>query len=92
MDLTTLLSIEEIRKLRSDPNLIYGPTLPVINSKRLKEYPEDYNPILEYWQQITSGKTVVSKKIYKQYKEIASWIEMEGFRWIFKKMRLFPGK
>lgn len=32
------------------------------------KYPLAYNPILEYWEQIESGKEVVSKKIYKWYK------------------------
>lgn len=34
------------------------------------KYPDDYNPILEYWAQIQSGEQVVSQKIYKTYKKI----------------------
>lgn len=37
---------------------------------KLIRYPADYNPILEYWQQIESGKEVVSDKIYRTYKKI----------------------
>lgn len=34
-------------------------------------YPKTYNPILEYWNDIVSGKEVVSVKIYKTYKKVA---------------------
>ena len=31
------------------------------------EYPPDYNPIREYWEEIQSGKTRVNQKVYKTY-------------------------
>lgn len=34
------------------------------------KYPLDYNPILEYWNLIESGKEVVSKKIYYAYQKL----------------------
>ncbi len=34
------------------------------------KYPLAYNPILEYWEQIESGKEIVSEKIKKTYKKI----------------------
>lgn len=34
------------------------------------KYPLTYNPILEYWEQIESGKEVVSDKIYRTYKKV----------------------
>ena len=34
------------------------------------KYPLTYNPILEYWEQIESGKEIVSDKIYRTYKKI----------------------
>jgi len=34
------------------------------------KYPVDYNPILEYWNDIVSGEEVVSDKIYRTYKKI----------------------
>ena len=33
-------------------------------------YPLAYNPILEYWGQLESGKEVVSDKVYRTYKKI----------------------
>ena len=39
------------------------------------KYPDDYNPILEYWAQIQSGEQIVSQKIYKTYKKIVYDIE-----------------
>lgn len=41
------------------------------------KYPDDYNPVLEYWAQIQSGEQVVSQKIYKTYKKIVYDIEHE---------------
>ena len=41
------------------------------------KYPDDYNPILEYWAQIQSGEQIVSQKIYKTYKKIVYDIEHE---------------
>lgn len=35
-------------------------------SRRI-EYPPDYNPIREYWEEIQSGKTRVNQKVYKTY-------------------------
>ena len=41
------------------------------NHKRgAQEYPKDYNPILEYWEQIEAGKTIVSDKVYRTYKRL----------------------
>lgn len=34
------------------------------------KYPADYNPILEYWEQIQSGQIVVSQKVYRTYRKI----------------------
>lgn len=50
--------------------LIFGKTKPVINKRGLREYPKDYNPILEYWEQIKTGKTIVSDKVCRTYKKI----------------------
>lgn len=49
---------------------VYGKTKPIINKRGLKEYPKDYNPILEYWEQIEAGKTIVSDKVCRTYKKI----------------------
>lgn len=50
--------------------LVFGKTKPVVNKKGLRVYPKDYNPILEYWEQIESGKVIVGDKIYRTYKKI----------------------
>lgn len=34
------------------------------------KYPADYNPIMEYWEEIQSGKEIVPAKIRKTYKKI----------------------
>lgn len=35
------------------------------------KYPEDYNPIREYWEKIESGEETVSGKVRKTYKKLA---------------------
>lgn len=35
-------------------------------------YPDDYNPILEYWEKIQNGEEVVSDKVYRTYKKVVS--------------------
>lgn len=44
----------------------------------MRRYPDDYNPILEYWDQITSGEVVVSDKVRRTYKKIVYDIEHPG--------------
>ncbi|KAA6447581.1 terminase large subunit [Bacillus swezeyi] len=38
----------------------------------MKKYPISYNPILEYWAKIESGEEVVSQKVRRIYKKLAS--------------------
>lgn len=42
------------------------------------KYPKDYNPILEYWADIESGKEVVPDKIYRTYKKVVYDINNPG--------------
>lgn len=85
---TTSLILEPTKYPRTDPEIIYGQTKPFINKKRLKEYPKDYNPVLEYWEQIQSGKTLVPKKVYQQYEEIVRWIKEGGYKeWFYSNER-----
>lgn len=42
------------------------------------KYPEDYNPILEYWDGIQSGKETVSAKIEKTYRKLVWDIEHQS--------------
>ena len=39
------------------------------------KYQKDYNPILEYWQEIEAGRVTVCKKIYKTYQKLAWDVE-----------------
>lgn len=41
-------------------------------------YPLTYNPILEYWNEIESGKIIVCRKIYQWYKYLALMINNPG--------------
>lgn len=85
---TISLILEPTKYPRTDPDIIYGKTKPFINKKGLKEYPKDYNPILEYWEQIETDKTLVPKKVYQQYKEIVRWINDGGYKeWFYSPER-----
>lgn len=42
------------------------------------KYPDDYNPIMEYWEEIESGRIVVSDKVYRTYKKVVSDIRNPG--------------
>lgn len=41
-------------------------------------YPLAYNPILEYWEQIETGKVKVSQKVYKTYRHVVYNIHHPG--------------
>jgi len=41
-------------------------------------YPDDYNPVLEYWEAIENGTEVVSRKIYLWYKYLVQIINNPG--------------
>lgn len=85
---TTSLILEPTKYPRTDPDIVYGKTKPFINKKGLKEYPKDYNPILEYWEQIQSRQVIVSKKVYQQYEEIVRWINDGGYKeWFYSNER-----
>lgn len=44
-------------------------------------YPLSYNPIIEYWYQIKDKKVIVSKKVYKVYKELYRLIHDQQSEW-----------
>ena len=88
MSLETSLILEPTKYLRHTSEIVFGKTTPIINKKGLREYPADYNPILEYWDQIQQGETLVSKKIYQQYEEIVKWLGKEGYKeWFYSNER-----
>ena len=88
MDLTSSLILEPTKYPRTDPDVVYGKTKPNITSDGLREYPADYNPILEYWEQIENKTVIVSKKVYQQYKEIVSWINNDCYKeWYYSSER-----
>lgn len=41
-------------------------------------YPLTYNPVLEYWNEIESGRVMVCRKIYQWYKYLAMMINSQG--------------
>lgn len=53
----------------------------------LKKYPPDYNPILEYWEAIQSGKEIVSSKIYKTYRHIVQQLTAKNGEYFYSVTR-----
>lgn len=47
----------------------------MISSTGRIKYPDDYDPITEYWQRIQNGQEVVCEKVRKTYKKLAYDIE-----------------
>lgn len=87
-DNKTSLILEPTKYPRTDPDIIFGKTKPEISKKGYRKYPTDYNPILEYWEQIETDKTLVSKKVYQQYEEIVRWIKEDGYKeWYYSAER-----
>lgn len=43
----------------------------------MRRYPEDYNPIRLYWEEIQTGRETVSQKIYKTYRHIMRLMEAQ---------------
>ena len=41
----------------------------------MTRYPETYNPILEYWAAIQSGRETVSLKVQKTYRHVGVQVE-----------------
>lgn len=84
----TNLILEPAKYPRTDPDIVFGKTKPTITKKGFRKYPDDYNPILEYWEQIQTGKTLVDKKVYQQYEEIVRWITEDGYKeWFYSPER-----
>lgn len=84
----TSLILEPTKYPRTDPDIVFGKTKPTISKKGFRKYPSNYNPILEYWEQIQTGKTLVSKKVYQQYEDIVSWIKEDGYKeWFYSPER-----
>lgn len=46
--------------------------------RKRRKYPLDYNPIREYWEEIQSGREVVSKKVFKTYKHLVWKLDHPG--------------
>lgn len=85
---TSSLILEPTNCPRTDPDIVFGKVKPTLNKKGLKEYPKDYNPILEYWKQVESGITLVPKKVHQQYEEIARWLKKDGYKeWFYSPER-----
>ena len=85
---TTNLILEPTKYPRADPDIVFGKVKPAINKNGFRKYPNDYNPILEYWEQIEQDKTLVSKKVYQQYEEIVRWIKDDGYKeWFYSTER-----
>ena len=74
MALKSSLILEPTKFPRDSDELVYGKKAWTIENG-LKKYADNYNPILEYWEQIQDGKVNASKKLKLQYKVLVKWCE-----------------
>lgn len=61
--------------------------LKILSVKGNVKYPDDYNPIREYWHEIQTGKAKVSQKVYKAYKKYASDLDRTDWEWYYDNNR-----
>lgn len=54
------------------PDIIFGKVKPEITKRGFRVYPDDYNPIGEYWEQMQQGIVTVPQTIYRTYKKLNS--------------------
>ena len=53
----------------------------------MKRYPEDYNPIIEYYEAIQRGEIVVGKKIRATYEKLIGDIRHPKGEWFYSNKR-----
>jgi len=86
MNSRTSLILEPTKYPRTDPDVVFGKVKPnIVKGKKI--YPDDYNPIREYWEQIQEGTTLVGKKVYEQYEQIVSWLDNGVGEWFYSNKR-----
>ena len=73
--------------IRNNPDIIYGKIKPTVDAKGLRHYPKDYNPIIEYYEQIKKKQAIVSIKIEKTYKKIINDIKNSKSEWYYSTAR-----
>ncbi len=73
--------------IRNNPDIIYGKIKPTVDAKGLRHYPNDYNPIIEYYEQIKKKQAIVSIKIEKTYKKIINDIKNSKSEWYYSPAR-----
>lgn len=47
------------------------------------KYPNDYNPISEYWSHISDGSEVVSNKVRRTFKKVVNDLERNDTEWFY---------
>ena len=51
------------------------------------KYPLSYNPILEYWEQISTGKIKTSKKVLATFKKVVDDLDRKDWEWYYSPKR-----
>lgn len=51
------------------------------------KYPNDYNPILDYWKLIESGDEVVSKKVRLTFQKVVDDLDKNDWEWYYSNKR-----
>ena len=72
--------------IRNNGDIIYGNVKPTVKNG-LRKYPGDYNPILEYCEQIEKKQVVVSLKVKKTYRKIKKDLQNNKSEWYYSAHR-----
>ncbi len=72
--------------MRSE-EIIYGRTKPIIEKSGKRVYPKNYNPIVEYWNQMEKGEVIVCQKVKKTYQHIIRLLESNDSEWYYSNQR-----
>ena len=54
---------------------------------KLKQYADDYNPIREYWNEINSGRVVVSQKVFRTYRHLIAKLDDDAGEFFYSPAR-----
>ena len=53
----------------------------------MTKYPDDYNPIGQYFEEMKSGKIKVSKKIFRTYRKLVNDMQESGGKYHYSVSR-----
>lgn len=53
----------------------------------MRRYGDEYNPILEYWEEIQDGREIVSQKVFKTYRHVVRQLQRQDAEYFYSPRR-----